>query len=116
MQRVISIVFEPKVSNASIIYAMIPYSPGGTPTLSSGADESAFSDCSFSDVYITRTVTYNGQPFHIYPAYSQAVENTMFSLCVTLYNAATTDIPTVANILSKIIAAGIYYTIELKTV
>ena len=117
LQRVISTIFEPKVSNAAIIYSLIPYSPGGTPTLFSGGTLFAFSDCSFSDITLYEVTTLDGSPFYVYPAYSQNTgSNLFFSLAITLYNTTPDMLATVFKILSKTVAAGIQYTVQIVNI
>ncbi len=50
VQRVVNFMVAPKVSEASIIFYMIPYSSPGFPQLITGG-ETAFSDVSYSDNY-----------------------------------------------------------------
>lgn len=114
LARSISTLFQPKVSNAAIIYAMIPFSPGGMPSISSGAEDSMFADCSFCEMYVLKWSSWGGSPFLIYPSFSNEFNDTLFSLIVTLFNAETSKLTFIADILTKMKAAGIFLTIEIK--
>lgn len=114
VQRTIATVFQPKVSRASIIYALRPYS-SQEPEIVNVFQESAFADFCFSDVYNSGMLTMpDGTVVVFVPAISGDYENAFFTIKVILYDATTDDLYTVKNILDKIIAAGISYIIEIR--
>lgn len=114
IDRTISLVFQPRVSKASIIYALRPYS-SLEPEIVNGGGDSAFADCSFADRTIKYSTTFEGQPFEVYPAFAQTDSSSYYSIIVILYDTPSNSLYTVSDILNKYIAAGISFTIEIRT-
>lgn len=114
IQRVNGIVFSPKVSRASIIYALRPYSPNGEPEIVNTIGDAMFADVSFADRYKRETQTVHGKNFSVYPAYSQTAESSFYAITVILYGATQSSLFSIVDIIKNMIAAGIYYTIEIR--
>lgn len=114
VQRTIATVFQPKVSRASIIYSLRPYS-SLEPEITNIIQESAFSDFSFSDVYNSGSYTMADGTLVVWvPAIVESFESSFFTIKITLYDTATEDIWTVQNIIQKLIAAGISYILVIE--
>jgi len=114
IQRVIATVFQNKVSNASIIYYLRPYSTI-EPMITNIIQESAYADFSFADAYNSGSYTMSDGTLVVWlPALAENFQSTFFTVKITLYNTATADIWTVQNILRKVLAAGISYILEIQ--
>lgn len=114
IQRVIATVFQNKVSNASIIYYLRPYSTI-EPMITNIIQESAYADFCFADAYNSGLYTMSDGTLVVWlPALAENFQSTFFTVKITLYNTATADIWTVQNILRKVLAAGISYILEIQ--
>jgi len=111
--RTISLVFQPRVSQASIIYALRPYS-SMEPEIITGGGDSAFADSSFADRYTKYQTTFDGETFVVYPAYGQTASSSYYSIVVILYDTPSASLYTVSDIINKYIAAGISFKIEIR--
>lgn len=111
--RTISLVFQPRVSKASIIYALRPYS-SIEPEIVQGGGDSAFADVSFADRMTKYTTTFDGETFIVYPAYAQTESSAFYSIVVILYDTPSASLYTVSDIINKYIAAGISFKIEIR--
>lgn len=114
IQRVNGIVFNQKVSRASIIYAMRPYSPNGEPEIVNASGDAMFADVSFADRYKRDTQEFDSKNFSVYPSYAQTAESSLYLIIVILYGTSQTDLFSVLDVLKNVVAAGIYYTIEIR--
>jgi hypothetical protein len=113
VQRTIATVFQPKVSNASIIYSLRPYS-SLEPVLTNVIQESAFADFCFADAYNSGSYTMDdGTLVYWLPAIAENYASSFFTIKITLYNTASEDIWTVQNIIVKLLAVGIRYILEI---
>ena len=112
VQRTISTVFQQKVSRATIIYSLRPYSTQ-EPEITNVVQDSAFADFSYAGRYASGTGTLNGSNVYYSPAIAENYSSSFFSIKITLYNTASSEIWTVQNILRKMLAAGISYTLEV---
>jgi hypothetical protein len=113
LARAVSMIFKPRVSRATIIYALRPYSDQ-EPEIISGDRAAMFADYSFADRYKRDTQTFQGSPFPVFPAYAYNSEDTAFSLIIVLYGTDTGDILNVVNLLQSILVAGVSYTLEIR--
>lgn len=111
--RTISLVFQPRVSKASIVYALRPYS-SLEPEIISGGGDSAFADSSFADRMTKYTTTFDGNNFVVYPAYAQTESSAYYSIVIILYDTPNSSLYTVSDIINKYIAAGISFKIEIR--
>jgi len=111
--RTVSLIFQPRVSKASIIRALRPFS-SIDPVVIDGGGDSIFADVSFADRYMKSIQTVAGKNFYVFPAYAQEDSSSAYSIIVVLYNTNSSDLYTVANLLNKYIAAGISFKIEIK--
>jgi hypothetical protein len=115
LSRVIRLIFRPRVSRASIIYALRPFS-SQEPEIRTSASESCFADVSFADRYKTYTTTYKGIAFHVFTAISQNYDSSYYSIIITLYNSSSSNILSIIDTINNYIAAGISYSLEIKYV
>ena len=114
VQRAIATVFQQKVSRATIIYSLRPYSTQ-EPEITNVIQESAFADFSFADVYTSGSYTMaDGTLVSWTPAIAENFASSFFTIKITLYNTSSDDIWTVQNILRKILAAGISYILVIQ--
>jgi len=114
IQRTIVTVLQPKLSNASIIYSLRPYS-SQEPEISNISTESAFADFCFADVYTSGSYTLpDSTVIKWLPAIAETFSSSFFTIKITLYNTATEDIWAVQNIIQKLIAAGISYILVIQ--
>jgi len=113
ISRTIAKVFNPKVSRASIIFALRPYS-SQEPEISNVSTESAFADFSFSDIYISGYDIVSGETIIVVPAISESLESAFFTIKVKLYDTPSSQLATVIDLLNNIIAAGITYVLEIE--
>jgi len=111
--RTIALVFQPRISKASIIYALRPYS-SLEPEIVNGGGDSMFADVSFADRYTKYTTTFEGDIFVVYPAYAQTDSSSYYSIVIVLYDTLSSDLYTVSDIINKYIAAGISFKIEIR--
>lgn len=113
IQRTISLIFQPRISRASLIFALRSYS-SQEPQIIAGGGDSMFADVSFADIGTKYTTTYEGSPFYVFPALAQSDESSYYSIVVILYDTPSNQIYTVSDIINQYIAAGIYFTIEIR--
>lgn len=106
VSRAIATVLQPKVSRASIIYTLRPYSTQ-EPEINFVYNESAYADFCYADIYI------DDPDQLILPAIAEEYDSQYFTIKITLYDTDTSDITTVYEILSIMIAAGISYILEV---
>jgi len=114
IQRTIATVFQKKVSTATIIYSLRPYSTM-EPEIVNVSTEGAFADFCFADIYESGSYILDGETYYYAPAISGDYENAFFTIKVTLYDTESQDLWTVTNILDRMLAAGITYILEIKT-
>lgn len=114
VQRTIATVFQQKVSRATIIYSLRPYSTQ-EPIISNVIEDSAYADFSFADVYLKYKATnpYGTGYVFVFPAVAENYSSSFFTIKITLYNTLSSDIFTVQSILDKILAAGISYVLQI---
>ena len=79
INRTYAKVFQQKVSRASIIYSLTPYS-SQTPEVSTVFNESGYADFSFADVYVSDEVTFEGETVYILPAIAESDESIFFTI------------------------------------
>lgn len=115
IQRTISLIFQPRVSRASIIHALRPYS-SIEPEIVNGGGDSMFADVSFADRYNRYTTVYKGNNFSVFPAYGQTDSSSYFSIIIILYNTSSVDLFTVSDLINQYILAGISFKIEIRTI
>lgn len=113
VNRTISLVFQPRISKASIIVALRPYS-SMEPEIVSGGGDSAFADVSFADRYIRYDTTVDGEVFTVYPAFAQTDSSSFYSIVIILYDTPSINLYTVSDIINQYIAAGISFKIEIR--
>jgi len=114
VQRTIELVFNQKVSRASIIFALRPYSDAEPEVSTVVSDESAFADFSYADVYVKATVVFGGGNVYVLPALAEDFDSSFYTFKVVLTNTATSDLYNVTNLLNKIIASGISYILQIN--
>ena len=112
IQKTFSTVFSQKVSNASIKYALWPYS-SQIPDIYNVTTESAFADFSFADCYLKADVSWEGEMVHVLPAIAESEISSSFTIRIVLYDTSADDIYTIATITENMVAAGIFYIIEI---
>ena len=114
VQRTIAIVFQHKVSRATIIYSLRPYSTR-EPIISNVVEDSAYADFSFADVYIkSKSLNPYGTGYvFVFPAITENYSSAFFTIKITLYDTPSSDIFTVQGILDNILAAGISYVLQI---
>lgn len=114
VQRTIATVMQQKLSNASIIYSLRPYS-SQEPEISNVIQESAFADFSFADVTNSGSYTMaDGTLVFWVPAIAENFQSSFYTIKITLYNTSSDDIWTVQNIIQKMLAAGISYILVIQ--
>lgn len=113
VQRTIAAIFQHKVSRASIIYLLRPYSTQ-EPIISSTVAECAFADFSYADVYVSDKVLVGTTYVFVLPAVTENYATSFFTIKITLYDTAASDIYTVQGIIDSIIAAGISYVLQIN--
>lgn len=113
IQRTISLIFQPRVSRASIIFALRPYS-SQEPEIISGGGDAMFADVSFAGRYKKYNTMYNGKNFSVYPSIAQTAGSAFFSIVIILYGTSANQLYSVADLINQYIAAGINYTIEIR--
>lgn len=113
IQKTYTTVFSSKVSNAAIKYALWPYS-SRVPDIYNVVTESAYADFSFADCYLKTDVVFEGETVHVLPAIAETEASSSFTIRIVLYDTSSDDIFTVANIIENIIAAGIFYILEIQ--
>ncbi len=106
VSRTIALVLQTKVSRASIIYALRPYS-SQEPEINFVYNESAYADFCYADIYI------DDPDQLVLPAIAEEYDSQYFTIKITLYDTDTSDITTVYEILAIMIAAGISYILEV---
>jgi len=114
VQRTIAIVFQHKVSRATIILSLRPYSTQ-EPIISNVIEDSAYADFSFADIYVkSKSMNPYGTGYvFVFPAVSENYSSAFFTIKITLYDTPFSDIYTVQGILNNIIAAGISYVLQI---
>lgn len=108
VSRTLASVFRAKVSNASIIYILRPYS-SAEPIIEFVYEDSAYADFSYADCYITDLDQY------VLPAVAEDYDSEFFTIKIILYDTSDSDLVTVYGILEVMIAAGISYYLEIRT-
>lgn len=111
--RTISIILQPKVSRASIIYALRPYSDL-EPEISLISGESAFADVCFADVYNSGSQELDNILWFWVPAVAEDFQSSYFTVQIRLYNTVNSDIATVQNLIESMLAAGISYVLLIE--
>ena len=109
VNRVIASIFSTKLSHASIIFALRPFS-SLEPIIENLVADSAFADFSYADIYTSGN--YNG--IFYYAAVAEDMASTYFSLKITLQDTLVNDIYTVQDIIDRIVAAGISVLIQIN--
>ena len=113
VQRVLATIFNHKVSRATIIVALRPFSTQ-EPEITNILEDSAFADFSYADVYVRDTVMFEGSYVYVYPAVAEDFASSFFTIRIILYDTPLSDVFTVQDILDKIIAAGISVQFLIK--
>jgi hypothetical protein len=113
VQRVTAIVFAQKVSRASIILALRPFS-SLEPEIINISSESAFADFSFCDIFESGKYLLDGTYIFYMAANAENYESSLFSIKITLQDTLSTDIYTIQDIIDKIIAAGISVKLQIN--
>jgi hypothetical protein len=106
VQRTIATVFNHKVSRATLIVALRPFS-SREPIITNVTDQSAYGDFSYADVYQRADVEFEGETVFVFPAIAENSESSDFTIRVLLFDTPSKDIFVVKDILEKIVAAGI---------
>lgn len=114
INRAIATVFQQKCSRAAIIVALRDYSSPSDPRIESLIENSGFMDFSFMDAYNNATFTIGEITVHVLPAIMSKFDTGFFSIKITLQNTLSSDIYTVIDIINKVIAAGISYTLYIE--
>lgn len=114
VQRTMDLVFNQKVSNASIIFALRPYSSIEPQLSLVVSDESAFADFSYADVYVKDETTLDGETVFVLPALAENFDSSFYTFKVILYDTETSDLFAVTDLINKIIAAGISYILQIN--
>jgi hypothetical protein len=112
INRTITNVFNPKVSHASFIVALRPYSTLD-PLIENFISFGAFAGVSFAGRYRLFTANWEGNQRRVYPAIARSLSSSLFTIRITLYNTLSENINTVINIIENIIAAGISYELVI---
>lgn len=114
VQRTIATVLQQKLSRASIIYSLRPYSTQ-EPEITNVIQDSAFADYSFADVTNSGSYTMDdGTLVFWVPAIAENFQSSFYTIKITLYNTTSDDIWTVQNIIQKMLAAGISYILVIQ--
>jgi len=113
VQRTIDLVLQPKVSWASLIIALRPYS-SVEPVIQRNVTQSAFADFSYADIYVADEVIFGGETVFVLPAIAEEDQSSYFSIKVILWDTLSSDYYNVTNLLDAIIAAGISYTVQIN--
>lgn len=114
VHRTIATVLQQKVSRASIIFSLRPYS-SQEPEITNIIQESAFADFCFADATNSGSYTMADGTLVVWvPAIAENYQSSYFTIKITLYNTTTDDIWTVQNIIQKILAAGISYILVIE--
>lgn len=112
LDRVVDSIFSQKVSRASIIFLLRPYS-SQEPEITNIIIDNAFADFSYCDVYQSGDTTLDGETVHFLAAIADTSSSAFFSIKITLYDTTNTEILTVQDIINKIVAAGITTTLQI---
>ena len=110
--RTIAIVFQQKVSRATIIFSLRSFSTQ-EPVISSVVEDSAFADFSYADVYVKDKVLFGTEYVFVLPAVAENYSSAFFTIKITLHDTPASDIYTVQGILDRILAAGISYVLQI---
>lgn len=113
IQRTFVTIFQQKVSKASIIFALTPYS-SLTPVVNTISLGSGYADFSFADTYVDAEVIFEGETIIVLPAIAESDSSSFFTIRIILYDTPSEDIFTVQSIIEKTIAAGIIYILEIQ--
>jgi len=111
--RTISIVMQPKVSNAAIIFALRPYS-SIEPVIENVETFSAFADFSFADVYAREDVIFGTETIYVFPAIAEDYDSSFFTIKITLWDTTSIEIILVQNLIKSIVAAGITVILQIN--
>ena len=113
VSRTIAIIFQHKVSRATIIYALRPYS-SQEPEITNVSTDNAFADFSYANIYVKDKVLHNGLYVHVLPAIAEDYTSAFFTIKIILYDTLSSDIYTVQNIINNIIASGISVILQIN--
>jgi hypothetical protein len=114
LDRVISIIFLEKVSTTSIIVLLRIYSTlEPVVTNLTEVPYNAYADFSYADFYASGSTTLDGETIHYVTAFSDTFESAFYAIKITLYNSSPNEIIAAQDVISKIIAAGIYAYLEI---
>jgi hypothetical protein len=113
INRVLATVFNHKVSRATIIFALRPFS-SQEPEITNVIEDAAFADFSYADVYVRDTVEFEGGTVYVLPAVAEDFESAFYTIRITLYDTPLSEVFTVRDILDKVIAAGITVQFFIK--
>jgi hypothetical protein len=114
IERTAKKVFQPKLSEATFIVALRPYS-SIEPLIENNVSSSAFAGLSFASRVKTFVADWSGSSIKIYPAIARSFSSSLYSILITLYDTPSGDINTVINIIENNIAAGITYELVIKS-
>jgi hypothetical protein len=113
VQRTIAIVFQHKVSRATIIFALRPFS-SEEPQIVNVVTDNAFADFSYAGIYVKDKVFFDNRYVFILPAISEDYSSSFFTIKIILQDTLSSDIYTVQNIIENIIAAGISVVLQIN--
>jgi hypothetical protein len=113
--RVISKVLMPKVSKAAIIYALREFSSPDADIIGS-ISSGMFAGSSFASRYKSFSGNFPGIGLkQVFPAIVRSYSFSLYFMTIVVYNVQPQDILSVVGIIEEVIAAGIGYTLEVKS-
>lgn len=113
-KRVADFIIAPKISPASIIYYLRPYSED-EPIILEGRQDSMFADVSFSDNITEFQIETPGQYFEhwVSPAIAGSAATLSYYFIVILKNTLSGDVQKVMDIIDRWVASGINYEVQI---
>jgi hypothetical protein len=105
--RTIATVLQPKVSRASIIYVLRPYSTV-EPVIELAYTASAYADFSYASLNAEDTAQM------VLPDIAGDFDSYYFTFKIILHGTLSSDLYTIYNILAIMVAAGISYILEIR--
>ncbi len=107
ISRTIATVLKPKVSRATIIYALRPYSTL-EPEIENIETQNAYSDYSYSSIFVSDLDQL------VLAAIAEDYDNALFMIKITLYDTETSKLNIIYELLSIMLGAGIDYVLVIK--
>ena len=114
VQRTIATVFQPKVSRATLIFSLRPYS-SEEPVIENVLSDAMFANYSFASRYRKFRATWSGSEKTVYPATSRNFAFSLFTIRIVLVDTPTNKLFTVGNIIRGVLAAGISYELVIRS-